>query len=152
MRPRLTLFLPTESDTTRLGHDLARRLRAGDVVLLEGPIGSGKTHLARAIISTLLEAPEDIPSPTYTLLQTYSGRDFSIWHADLYRLTDSSELGELGLLDAFEDALVLIEWPDRLPSDHLPASAIRVQLQTEGDGRRVFLDGSRQWLEGLADA
>lgn len=149
MQPAISLFLPFETDTTRLGLDLASRLGAGDTVLLCGAIGAGKTHLARAIISSLLDRPEDIPSPTYTLVQTYAGRDFPIWHADLYRLADSSELVELGLTEAFGDALVLIEWPDRLPPGFVPATAVRVELVVEGEGRRALITAPNEILQRL---
>lgn len=155
MQPVQSLFLPSETATTRLGHDLAARLGPGDTLLLQGAIGAGKTHLARAIIASLLRVPEDIPSPTYTLVQTYDGREFSIWHADLYRLDDSNELVELGLTEAMGTALVLIEWPDRMPPDLVPPGALRIDLAVEGDGRLVTFSGSEDWperLAGLADA
>ena len=153
MQPTQSLFLPSETDTTRLGHDLAARLGPGDTLLLQGPIGAGKTHIARAIISFLLARPEDIPSPTYTLVQTYQGRDFPIWHADLHRLGDSSELVELGLSEAMDVALVLIEWPDRLPSDMVPDDALTISLSSEGDGRLATMTGADAWatrLKGVA--
>lgn len=151
MQPVQSLFLPSETDTTRLGHDLAARLGPGDTLLLEGAIGAGKTHLARAIISQLLKVAEDIPSPTYTLVQTYDGRELSIWHADLYRLGDSSELVELGLTEAIGTALVLIEWPDRMPTDLVPPSALRIELAVDDDGRRVTFVGSDDWHGRLAE-
>lgn len=101
--------------TSVFARNLGRTLSRGDVILLSGAVGAGKTHLARSLIQSLLPAQEDIPSPTFTLVQTYIGRDtVEIWHADLYRLTATSEIEELGLLDAFEDAICLVEWPDRL--------------------------------------
>ena len=102
----LTLQLPDELSTARFGKTLATELRQGDTVLLSGPIGSGKSHLARAIIRSRILNDEDIPSPTYTIVQTYNDRSGEIWHADLYRLGDSSELTELGLDEALATALV----------------------------------------------
>lgn len=151
-------FLACDEDTTRLGTRLAPMLRAGDALLLEGPIGAGKTSLARAIIQARLSAAgrcEDVPSPTYTLVQTYDDDKTEIWHADLYRLTDASELFELGLDEAFQNAIVLVEWPDRL-GDLAPPASLRVALAPERDGRRITLgansDRWRPLIEGLSDA
>ncbi len=123
-----TRILLTSADQTA---DLARRLRsgfsAGDVVLLSGPIGAGKSCFARALIQGLqadFGAVEDVPSPTFTLVQTYRAGDQEIWHSDLYRLTSTDEVAELGLFDAFEVALCLVEWPDRL-GDEAPFNAAR---------------------------
>lgn len=135
------IHLPTQADTTLLGQRIAALLRPGDVLLLKGPIGAGKTHLARAIIQARLAKAglhENVPSPTYTLVQVYSDGQAEIWHADLYRLTDSGEIVELGLEDAFNDAICLIEWPDRL-GGAVPANALWLELATEGDARRISL-------------
>ena len=117
--------------TARFAATLAPRLRAGDVVLLEGQIGSGKTHFARALIQARLAgdgAPvEDVPSPTFTLVQTYDTGQVEIWHADLYRLTHPDEVEELGLMEAFDEAICLVEWPDRL-GDLAPAGALRLSF------------------------
>ena len=80
---------------------------------------------------------EDVPSPTFTLVQTYQA-DVEIWHADLYRLSHMDEVAELGLEEAFDSAICLIEWPDRLGSA-APKSAIRLALSSEGEGRRVVI-------------
>lgn len=133
----VTAFLPSEEETAALGRWLAVRLVAGDSVLLEGPIGAGKSHLARALIRARLGRMEDIPSPTFTLVQTYQA-DVEIWHADLYRLSHPDEVAELGLEDAFTQAICLIEWPDRL-GQLTPRNAIRVALSTNGEGRDVTL-------------
>ncbi len=141
-----SLFLANDAATTALGSSLAPVLRAGDTLLLDGEIGAGKTHFARSLIQTRLGHPEEVPSPTYTLVQTYTA-DIEIWHADLYRLGDVSELEELGLLDAFESAIVLIEWPDRL-GDAKPSDALRVDISQEGNGRRFDLSSNAmRWAE-----
>ena len=109
-----TLRMSSAAETAKFAADLAPLLRAGDTLLLEGPIGAGKTHFARALVLARLAEPEDVPSPTFTLVQTYSGTDVEIWHCDLYRLTHPDDVLELGLDEAFESAICLIEWPDRL--------------------------------------
>lgn len=122
---RLSLSLPNAKATSAVAVRLAPALGAGDAVLLCGPLGAGKTHFARSVIGELLREPEDIPSPTFTLVQTYCGRGAEIWHADLYRLGSADEVAELGLEDAFGSAICLVEWPDRLggaaPQDALTA-------------------------------
>lgn len=111
-------------------------MRPGDVLLLQGDIGAGKTHFARALIQSLLSEPEDVPSPTFTLVQTYETPRSEIWHADLYRLTSPDEVVELGLTDAFEDAICLVEWPDRL-AELAPQSALRLDFSLGGtEGQR----------------
>ena len=132
-------------ETARLGGWFAAHLHAGDCLLLEGPIGAGKSHFCRALIQTRLGRAEDVPSPTFTLVQTYQA-DVEIWHADLYRLTHPDEVLELGLDTAFDTGICLIEWPDRL-GKHAPPHALRLQFQQDGDGRRVTIDlGGRQDL------
>lgn len=148
--PSLTLDLPTEAATTALGQRLARLARPGDCILLEGPIGAGKSHLARAFIRARLGRAEEVPSPTFTLVQVYEA-DVEIWHADLYRLTHPDEVWELGLDDAFTRAICLVEWPDRL-GRHLPEAALHLRLSQQGEGRQALLTGGRPGLlKALAD-
>lgn len=109
--------LHSPAETCELARHMAPLLGPGDVILLEGEIGAGKSHFARCLIRSLLTHPEDIPSPTFTLVQTYDTPESEIWHADLYRLADVNEVDELGLLDAFDTAICLVEWPDRLGPD-----------------------------------
>lgn len=125
----ISITLSSEDETAHLARTISPYLRAGDVVLLEGSIGAGKSFFSRALILSILETPEDIPSPTFTLVQTYIAPKFEIWHCDLYRLTSPYEAQELGLEDAFDDALCLIEWPDRL-GDLTPKDALLLSLQT----------------------
>lgn len=132
----ITFHLASDAATDRLGTWLAPRLGPGDCMLLSGPIGAGKSHLARAFIRARLGRMEDVPSPTFTLVQTYQADDIEIWHADLYRLTHPDEVLELGLEEAFTAAICLIEWPDRL-GNLAPPDAVRISLQDEADGRRV---------------
>ena len=137
----LSLFLPDDAATTRLGAALAALVRPGDTLLLHGPIGAGKTHLARALIQARLGRREDVPSPSFTLVQTYSADQTEIWHADLYRLSHPDEVFELGLHDAFSTAICLIEWPDRLGTS-APKDALNIALSSENDGRRAVLSGA----------
>lgn len=136
------LVLPTAAETEALGHRLAALARPGDVILLEGPIGAGKSCLARAFIRARLGRDEEVPSPTFTLVQVYEADGVEIWHADLYRLTHSDEVWELGLDDAFTSAICLVEWPDRLGA-HVPPDALRIRLEAQGDGRRAVISGGR---------
>lgn len=113
----------TPEQTAESAAKLGAMLRPGDVVLLSGDVGAGKTHFARALIQSLLPQPEDVPSPTFTLVQTYETPVSEIWHVDLYRLTQTSEIEELGLIEAFDTAICLVEWPDRL-GDLIPPGAL----------------------------
>jgi len=145
--------LPSPETTARFAADLATRLRAGDVLLLSGPVGAGKTHFARHLITRLLITPEDIPSPTFTLVQTYQGASGEIWHADLYRLNDSAEIVELGLSDAFETSICLVEWPDRL-GDMAPKDALTLTFTPEKDENRrrlVALWQQGDWEHRIGD-
>ncbi|APE45073.1 tRNA (adenosine(37)-N6)-threonylcarbamoyltransferase complex ATPase subunit type 1 TsaE [Sulfitobacter alexandrii] len=121
-RSRSFTFADAEQ-TARQAALLAQVLRRGDVILLSGDVGAGKTHFARSAIQSLLTLPEDVPSPTFTLVQTYDTGDAELWHADLYRLASVQEVEELGLIDAFETAICLVEWPDRL-GELAPSSAL----------------------------
>ena len=135
-----SLFLHDDAATTRLGAALAGLLQAGDTLLLHGPIGAGKTHLARALIQARVGWLEDVPSPSFTLVQTYLANGVEIWHADLYRLSSPDEVWELGLDDAFSTAICLIEWPDRL-GNFAPANAVSIRLSAENEGRRAVISG-----------
>ncbi|UWQ53797.1 tRNA (adenosine(37)-N6)-threonylcarbamoyltransferase complex ATPase subunit type 1 TsaE [Leisingera caerulea] len=119
--------LNSPDDTARLAAQIAGALRPGDCLLLEGVIGAGKTHFARHLIQSLMEVPEDVPSPTFTLVQTYDVPAGELWHTDLYRLSSLDELEELGLTEAFDSAICLVEWPDRL-AELMPAHALHLTL------------------------
>lgn len=143
--PTLTLDLPDPDATEALGARLASLARPGDVILLEGPIGAGKSCLARAFIRARLGREEEVPSPTFTLVQVYEADGVEIWHADLYRLTHPDEVWELGLDDAFTSAICVVEWPDRLGA-HAPPGALRIRLEAAGEGRRAVLSAGRDGL------
>lgn len=146
----MTTSLTSPDQTDRIAIALGSRLRAGDTVLLSGDVGAGKTHFARALIQSLLAAPEDVPSPTFTLVQIYDAASgLEVWHADLYRLTDPSETEELGLTDAMEAAICLIEWPDRLGSLR-PQDALDIALAaTDGEDHRIL---TATWSDPRWDA
>lgn len=139
-------------DTAAMARHLAPCLRAGDVILLIGEVGAGKTHFARSLIAASLVSPEDIPSPTFTLVQTYAGQNGEIWHVDLYRLTDISEIEELGLLHAFTEAICLVEWPDRLGT-LAPEYALSITFDPgeEPEAREITLDWCAPRWDGAVD-
>lgn len=143
--PALTLDLPDEAATAALGARLAGAAQPGDCILLEGPIGAGKSHLARAFIRAKLGREEEVPSPSFTLVQVYEAAGQEIWHSDLYRLTHPDEVWELGLDEAFRTAICLVEWPDRLGA-HLPEGALHLRLEAAGEGRRAVITGGRPGL------
>ena len=149
----LDLTLEDPAATARLGLCLSGALRAGDVVALSGPLGVGKSVLARGIISALCPDEADIPSPTFTLVQTYEPAGGTpLMHFDLYRLEAPEEALDLGIEDAFVEAVSLIEWPERL-GPWLPRQALRIALAPDpevADGRLVQLSGGPRWREVLA--
>lgn len=147
----ITLTLSSLDDTENLAKVIAPQLDAGDVILLGGPIGAGKSVFARALILSLLAEPEDIPSPTFTLVQTYTTPEFDIWHSDLYRLSTPFEAQELGLEDAFDTALCLVEWPDRLGS-LIPTDALTLSLESTdvlGERQATLRATNPRWVELL---
>jgi len=135
--------------TRLLAARLARALKAGDVVGLAGDLGAGKTTFARAVIRALGNE-SDVPSPTFTLVQTYDTPAGTVWHFDLYRLEAPEEAFELALEDAFRDGITLIEWPERLgallPRDRLE---IRLAIVTGTERRRAHLVGHGAWAARL---
>ena len=130
-----TLDLPSLAATESLAARIAALARAGDAILLEGPLGAGKTAFARAFLRAAAADPTlDVPSPSYTLVQTYDTPRFRAHHFDLWRLDGPDALVELGWEDARRD-LVLVEWPERL-GDLRPADALTIALAPAGEDRR----------------
>lgn len=145
----LELFLPDDVATTRLGEDLALALKAGDVLLLDGDLGAGKTTLARGLIRALAgDASLEVPSPTFTLVQSYDTQP-PAHHFDLYRLSSPDELEELGFDEAIATGVALVEWPERA-ADAMPATSLRLALAHEGDGRRVTISGDSPAFDRIA--
>jgi len=147
-----TLQLDDEAATGRLARALARLLMPGDVVALSGPLGSGKTCLVRAIVRALGRPDEEVPSPTFTLVQTYELPDFTLWHFDLYRIESPNEAHELGFEDALAGGVSMIEWPERLGAA-LPSDCLRIDLDfgPERGVRRAALSGPGSWAARLRD-
>jgi len=148
-RATTTLRLSSEDETALLGQTLAKYARAGDCFLLRGHIGAGKSALARAFIRALLGSETEVPSPTFTLVQTYDFDDLEIWHADLYRLSDTQEAVELGLTDAMETQICLIEWPELL-GDLIPDDALNIELAVSNDCHLATLTYGDNWRDRLA--
>lgn len=122
----------SEDDTNQIAAEFAATLKPRDIVLLQGDLGLGKSVFSRAVVRSLMQSPTlDVPSPTFTLVQTYEAPEAEIWHFDLYRLKDPEELYEIGWEDALTAGILLIEWPDRL--EYLrPQKYITVTL-TQGE-------------------
>jgi tRNA threonylcarbamoyladenosine biosynthesis protein TsaE len=159
LRPETMGFdLPDEAATARLAQGLAALARKGDVIALFGDLGSGKTTFARAFINALPRpdpppsAPEEVPSPTFTLVQAYERASATVWHFDLYRLERPDEVYELGFEEALVEGILLIEWPQRLgpllPAERLEA---RFDFAESADARQVTLTGTGVWDRRLQD-
>jgi tRNA threonylcarbamoyladenosine biosynthesis protein TsaE len=140
--------LDGEARTTRFGAAVGEALKRGEAVCLSGPLGAGKSVLARGLIRALSPGDGDVPSPTYTLVQFYDGRRFPIAHFDLYRLERADEAFELGLDEALKDGAAVIEWAEKL-GRHLPRNRLDIEMAAEGETRHVRLSPHGAW-EGRA--
>ncbi len=143
----------TQPDLIILAKPLAKALRKGDVIALWGDLGVGKTTFARILIQSLVGETIEVPSPTFTLVQIYDSPKSEVWHCDLYRLKDPEEAFELGLEDAFHDAICLIEWPERL-GNLLPRRRIDVLLKIVNEITRemtLTLVGSHEPLQTILE-
>ncbi|HEX7886603.1 MAG TPA: tRNA (adenosine(37)-N6)-threonylcarbamoyltransferase complex ATPase subunit type 1 TsaE [Phenylobacterium sp.] len=138
--------LPDEAATAQLGAAIAAALRPGEAVCLSGPLGAGKSTLARALVRALTTPDEEVPSPTFTLVQFYAGPRLQVAHFDLYRLTDPDEAYEIGLDEALDEGAAVIEWPQRLagrlPRDRLD---VEIELTEDAGGRRARLTPHGAW-------
>lgn len=147
------ITLADEAATTRLGAALAQHVAAGEALLLSGDLGMGKSTLARGLIRALTRPDEDVPSPTFTLVQFYESTP-PVAHFDLYRLEDPREIDEIGLYEALDDGAVLIEWPERLGTggaEALSLDRLSVTLEADGTGRRACLTGHGAWARKLKE-
>ena len=143
--------LPDAPATASLGARLLPLLQPGDIVALHGDLGMGKTTLVRGLVQHALGPDADVPSPTFTLVQTYDLDGVELWHFDLYRLEAPEDVFELGIEEAFIDCVSLIEWPDRM-GPYLPREHLDIELRQEGDGRSAVISGPAGWrarFEGL---
>jgi len=147
----MTLTLDDAGATARLGAAIAPLLEPGEAVLLYGPLGMGKSTLARGLIRALTRPDEDVPSPTFTLVQFYESEP-TVAHFDLYRLTRAEEAAEIGLDEALDEGCAVIEWPERLgddPSAWLGPDRLSIRLQEQGAGRVATVSGVGAWESRL---
>lgn len=135
--------LADETATARLGAAVASLLRVGDAVLLSGALGAGKSTLARGLVRALTSTEEEVPSPTFTLVQTYDAAT-PVSHFDLYRLKGPEEVEELGFWEALDDGAAVVEWPQRLGAT-LPRDRLAIDLAEDGDGRIARLTPEGSW-------
>jgi tRNA threonylcarbamoyl adenosine modification protein YjeE len=144
-----TIDLPDEAATIALAEDVAAMLAPGDVVALRGSLGAGKTTFARGLLRAVAdESGLEVPSPTFTLVQAYSGR-LPIAHFDLYRLGTPDELDEIGFEDALGEGAALVEWPERAEA-RLPRDRLDILLTIEGSGRRALVGADGPLADRLA--
>jgi len=149
-----TTFSLSEEETYELGRSFGRSLKGGEIVLLVGDLGLGKTVFARGVAASLGVAPEDVSSPSFTLVQEYTGGRVPMFHVDLYRIDDPEEIGSLGLEEIVSaGAVVAVEWGDKLPP-FLRRSAITVRFHDVGEGSRRIevLPGAETLPRTSADA
>jgi len=149
----MKIDLPDAAATEALGRALAPHLAAGEAVLLSGPLGAGKSTLARALIRALTTPDEEVPSPTFTLVQYYDAEP-PLAHFDLYRLDRPEEAREIGLVEALDDGAVLVEWPERLGEEvdrWLGPDRLTVTITADGDGRAATVSGAGSWEMKLRD-
>lgn len=146
------LRFATREATLEFARGLALDLRQGDVVLLDGDLGAGKSEMARAMIRAMVGAQIDVPSPTFTLVQRYDTGSLSITHVDLYRINTPDELVELGLEEAGDLGVLIVEWPHRAGPDWFPPSALLIRIEDEGGEQRTLQLSSPDegWTHRLA--
>ena len=144
----MTEALPDLTAMEAFGKRIAARLRAGDVVALNGGLGAGKTTLARSIIAALGHVGE-VPSPTFTIIETYDALNPPLIHADFYRLDDPAEAEELGLDDYRDGAALIAEWPDHAGGFAHEAGCLSITIEIVGEGRQAIVEPGADWVERL---
>lgn len=139
------MFLADAAATEAVGLALARLVAPGDAIALSGPLGSGKTTLARGLLAGLGLAGE-APSPSFAIVQPYGPPELRLplWHVDLYRIEDPAEAAELGLDDARDEVVLIVEWPERLGREPW-SDALWLELAPEGAGRRLTAQVPAAW-------
>ena len=150
---KFQLTLASPEQTTWLATHFAKYALPGDTFLLDGPVGAGKSHFARSFIQAQHGGDTEVPSPSFTLVQTYGEGVDTIWHSDLYRLGSPDEIAETGLLEMFDNAICLVEWPDRLGAE-IPKRYLKMTLQPDAKlentrWAQVEYAGEWDWLENL---
>ncbi|MDQ3074880.1 MAG: tRNA (adenosine(37)-N6)-threonylcarbamoyltransferase complex ATPase subunit type 1 TsaE [Pseudomonadota bacterium] len=141
------MILADEAATRAVGAALAPSLRAGDVILLDGSLGAGKTTLVRGLLEALGHHGE-VPSPSFAIVQPYDELALPLWHVDLYRIAHPSELDELGLDGVLGDGVLVVEWPDHAGEGAWPITALALSLAPDEDGARVLTATPGQGWEG----
>ena len=145
-----TFLTQTEAETASLGQKLALLARKGDCFALFGTLGMGKSVLARSFIQSLTGA-EEVPSPTFTLVQLYDASEFTIYHFDLYRLKSPEEIFELGMEEALYEGVTLIEWPEKMGT-YLPRDCFRIDILPDIQGRKINISAfSEKRLQRLKE-
>jgi tRNA threonylcarbamoyl adenosine modification protein YjeE len=149
----IILNLPSEKATNQFGKNLSNLIEVGDIIYLSGEMGSGKTTIARSIIKNLLVNQYkdiEIPSPTFTLVQVYSCKDFNIGHADLYRIENPNEIDALGIEDILYNGAVLIEWPDKI-KNKLNYNILEIKIKFLNNSRAVSIENVLGWGDRIRE-
>ena len=143
----IVLISRSLEQTESIGSALGELLKPGDLLAVRGPLGAGKSALCRAIVRQIMGDPgTEVPSPSYTLVNVYDAPNCEIWHADLYRLGDESELHEIGLEDAVAQSVVLVEWPERWPNP--PSRRLEISITpSSGDDRTLRVAATGAWCD-----
>ena len=151
--PSNTIRIDHEEEMRVLAVRIAQILKTGDVITLTGGLGAGKTVFARALVNALAPAPEEVPSPTFTLVQVYENQSPAIWHFDLYRLEGQDEILELGWDEARRQGVAVVEWPERLGS-LLPKDRLEINIEFTADSenaRQVTFTPHGKWVDRQKD-
>lgn len=144
----MIVALPDLAAMDAFGANIAARLKMGDIVAMEGGLGAGKTTLSRAILAALGHVGE-VPSPTFTIIETYDTLDPPVVHADFFRLASPLEAREIGLDDYRQGAALLAEWPDKAGGFGDEPACLSIRLEIAGNGRRAIVEGGPDWLERM---